>query len=140
MRCGVEQGIAYPDVFTTNLAKWTFAREFHRAIEIVQDLAGGSLVTGPATADWESAELRPVLEKYFRGAWPADRRLPLLNVISEMTSRAYGGYQAVLAIHAEGSLEAEKMAMLRAYDSTRAVNFALELAGLEATTRKAAAD
>jgi len=140
MRCDVEQGIAFPDVFTTNLAKWTFAREFHRAIEIVQDLAGGLLVTGPATADWESPRIRPVLEKYFRGAWPAERRLPLLNVISEITARAYGGYQAVLAIHAEGSIEAEKMAMLRAYDPSRAVNLALQLAGLDVPVEQAAAD
>jgi aromatic ring hydroxylase len=138
MRCDVEHGVAFPDVFTTNLAKWTFARDFHRAIEIVQDLAGGLLVTGPATADWESPLIRPVLEKYFVAAWPADRRLPLLNVISEITARAYGGYQAVLAIHAEGSLEAEKMAMLRAYDSRRAVNLALQLAGLNVPVEQAA--
>ena len=138
MRCEVEHGVAFPDVFTTNLAKWTFARDFHRAIEIVQDLAGGLLVTGPATADWESPLIRPVLEKYFAAAWPAERRLPLLNVISEITARAYGGYQAVLAIHAEGSLEAEKMAMLRAYDSRRAVNLALQLAGLNVPVEQAA--
>ena len=138
MRCDVEHGVAFPDVFTTNLAKWTFARDFHRAIEIVQDLAGGLLVTGPATADWESPLIRPVLEKYFVAAWPAERRLPLLNVISEITARAYGGYQAVLAIHAEGSLEAEKMAMLRAYDSKRAVNLALQLAGLNVPVEQAA--
>jgi 4-hydroxybutyryl-CoA dehydratase/vinylacetyl-CoA-Delta-isomerase len=140
MRCGVEDGIAFPDVFTTNLAKWTFAREFHRAIEIVQDLAGGLLVTGPGAADWESPTIRPVLDKYFRGAWPAERRLPLLNVISEITARAYGGYQAVLAIHAEGSIEAEKMAMFRAYDSKRAVRLALQLAGLDAAVERAVAD
>ena len=140
MRCGVEHGVAFPHVFTTNLAKWTFAREFHHAIEIVQDLAGGLLVTGPATADWESPEIRPVLDKYFRGAWPAERRLPLLNVISEITARAYGGYQMVLAIHAEGSIEAEKMAMFRAYDSNRAVNLALQLAGLDVPVEEPVAD
>jgi 4-hydroxybutyryl-CoA dehydratase / vinylacetyl-CoA-Delta-isomerase len=127
-------------VFTTNLAKWTFAREFHRAIEIVQDLAGGLLVTGPGMADWESHEIRPILEKYFRGAWPANRRLPLLNAISEITSRAYGGYQAVLAIHAEGSIEAEKMAMFRAYDSTHAVNLAMQLARLGVPVEQPVAD
>jgi 4-hydroxybutyryl-CoA dehydratase/vinylacetyl-CoA-Delta-isomerase len=37
----LEEGIAYPDVFTTNLAKWTFARDFHVALEYLQDLAGG---------------------------------------------------------------------------------------------------
>ena len=131
LRCEMEEGIAFPHVFTTNMAKWTFARDFHRALETVQDLAGGLLATGPAGADWASAEVRPVLEKYLRGAWPADRRLALLNLVGELTTRLYGGYQAVLAIHAEGSIEAEKLAMFRAYDPTRAVSLAMRLAGLE---------
>ena len=130
-RCEMENGIAFPHVFTTNLAKWTFAREFHRAIETVQDLAGGLLVTGPSGMDWDSAEIRPVLDKYLRGVWPSDRRLAMLNLISELTTRLYGGYQEVLAVHAEGSMEAEKMAMLRAYDPKRALGLAMRLAGLE---------
>src|SRR5579864_3303534 len=72
IRCKVDQGIACPDVLTTNLAKWTFARDFHRAIETVQDLAGGLLVTGPGGKDWNSPSVKPVLEKYLPGAWPAD--------------------------------------------------------------------
>jgi 4-hydroxybutyryl-CoA dehydratase / vinylacetyl-CoA-Delta-isomerase len=130
-RCDTEEGVAYPHVFTTNMAKWTFARDFHKAIETVQDLAGGLLATGPSGADWDSPEVRPVLEKYLRGAWPADRRLALLNLVGELTTRLYGGYQAVLAIHAEGSIEAEKLAMFRAYDPTRALRLAMRLAGLE---------
>src|SRR3984893_5306369 len=130
LRCEIVDGFACPHVFTTNLAKWTFARDFHRAIEIVQDLAGGLLVTGPSGADWDSSEVRPVLEKYLRAAWPAERRLAMLNLISELTTRLYGGYQAVLAVYAEGSLEAQKMAMLRSYDPKRAQGLAMLLAGL----------
>jgi 4-hydroxybutyryl-CoA dehydratase / vinylacetyl-CoA-Delta-isomerase len=129
-RCRLDAEIAYPDVFTTNLAKWTFARDFHHAVDIVQDLAGGLLVTGPSGMDWNSENIRPDLEKYLQGAWPAGRRMAVLNLISDLTARAYGGYQAVLAIHAEGSLEAEKLAMFRAYDSGRALNLAMRLSGL----------
>ena len=132
-RCKIEDGIACPDVFTTNLAKWTFARDFHHAVETVQDLAGGLLVTGPGGPDWNSPEVRPVLEKYLPGAWPAERRIAVINLISDLTTRVYGGYQAVLAVHAEGSIEAEKMAMLRAYDPSRSVALAMRLAGLEAS-------
>src|ERR1700676_92313 len=133
LRCKVEDGVAYPDVFTTNMAKWTFAREFHQAIEIVQDLAGGLLVTGPGGMDWNSPEIRPALEKYLPGAWPADRRMAIMNLISDLTTRVYGGDQAVLAVHAEGSIEAEKMAMFRAYDPSRSIALAMRLAGLEAS-------
>lgn len=132
-RCKVEDGVACPDVFTTNLAKWTFARDFHHAVETVQDLAGGLLVTGPGSKDWNSSEVRPALEKYLSGVWPAERRMAVINLISDLTTRVYGGYQAVLAVHAEGSIEAEKMAMLRAYDPSRSVALAMRLAGLEAS-------
>jgi 4-hydroxybutyryl-CoA dehydratase/vinylacetyl-CoA-Delta-isomerase len=131
LRCEVDGDIVYPHVFTTNLAKWTFARDFHRAIVTVQDLAGGLLVTGPSGWDWNSPAVRPVLEKYLPGAWPAERRLAVFNVISELTTRLYGGYQAVLAVHAEGSLEAEKLAMFRSYNPSRAFSLAMRLAGLE---------
>jgi aromatic ring hydroxylase len=131
LRCEAEAGVAYPHVFTTNMAKWTFARDFHKALETIQDLAGGLLVTGPSGMDWESAEIRPLLEKYLQGAWPAERRMAILNLIGELSSRLYGGYQAVLAVHAEGSIEAEKLAMFRTYDPGRAVSLALQLAGLD---------
>jgi aromatic ring hydroxylase len=54
----------------------------------------------------------------------------MLNLIGDLTTRHYGGYQAVLAIHAEGSIEAEKMAMLRAYNPSRAFKLAMDLAGI----------
>jgi aromatic ring hydroxylase len=127
-RAHIEGGVAYPDVLTTNLAKWIFARDFHAAVARLQDLAGGLLVTGPSDADLTSETVRPVLEKYLGAAWPADERMSMMNVISELTARAYGGYQAVLALHAEGSTEAEKLALLRAYDFGPAVAYAQELA------------
>ena len=49
-----EHGIAYPDPMTTNMAKYTFASGFYKAVEWLQDIAGGLLVTGPSGADWDS--------------------------------------------------------------------------------------
>jgi aromatic ring hydroxylase len=121
-------GIAYPDPLTTNLAKWTFAREYSGALERVIDIAGGLLATGPAEADWTSPELRPYLEKYFGGAVPAAQRLALLNLASELTARDYAGYQNVLAVHAEGSLEAEKLVLYRSYDPKPALEYVRQLA------------
>lgn len=123
-------GIAYPDPLTTNIAKWTFARDYHRAVEHVIDIAGGLLVTGPSGADWESDEIRPYLEKYFAAAAPAAERLALMNLASDLLAREYAGYQSVLAVHAEGSLEAEKLMIARSYDPSRALALARGLAGL----------
>ncbi len=123
-------GIAFPDPMTTNLAKWTFARGYHEAVEQVIDIAGGLLVTGPSGHDWRSDEIRPYLEKYLVGAVPAGERLALLNLASDMLAREYAGYQSVLAVHAEGSLEAEKLMLYRSYDPQEALAYARELAGL----------
>jgi aromatic ring hydroxylase len=124
-------GIAYPDPLTTNLAKWTFARDYYQAVERVIDLAGGLLVTGVGQADWESPELRPYLEKYLAGTVPAAERLALLNLASDLCARSYAGYQGVLAVHAEGSLEAEKLLVYRSYDPGPARALVRHLAGLD---------
>jgi 4-hydroxybutyryl-CoA dehydratase / vinylacetyl-CoA-Delta-isomerase len=126
-----ERGIAYPDPMTTNLAKYTFATGYHQAVELVQDCAGGLLVTGPGGEDWKSDTVRPVLEKYFGAAAPADDRLRVMNLIADLTARDFGGYQAVLAVHAEGSIEAEKMQIFRAYASEGPIAYARRLAGLD---------
>ena len=75
---------------------------------------------GPGGEDWDNPEVRAVLEKYFAAAQPAEDRLRLIHLIGDLTTGQWGGYQSVLATHAEGSLEAEKMQIARAYDSTRA--------------------
>lgn len=123
-------GYCRPDSATTNIAKYTFATGFHDAVRSVQDCAGGLLVTGPGGEDWDNPEIRPVLEKYFAAASPAAERLAMINLISDLTVRDFGGYHAVLAVHAEGSIEAEKMQIFRAYDSTRSLGLARRLAGL----------
>ena len=116
---------------TTNIAKYHFASGYHEALELVQDLAGGLLVTGPGDEDWASEEVRPVLEKYLAAAAPAEERLRLLHLIADLTTRDFGGYQAVLAVHAEGSIEAEKLQLLRAYDARGAIAYARRLAGID---------
>jgi aromatic ring hydroxylase len=125
------RGIARPDPMTVNMAKYTFATGYHRAAGLVQECAGGLLVTGPGAEDWASPEVRPILEKYFRAAAPAEPRLRMMNLIADLTSRDFGGYHAVLAVHAEGSVEAEKMQILRSYDSRTALARARKFAGID---------
>jgi aromatic ring hydroxylase len=52
-------------------------------------------------------------------------------MISDLTVGEYGGYQSVLAVHAEGSIEAEKMTILAQYDREGAANYAAWLAGID---------
>ena len=123
--------IFFPDPMTTNMAKYTFASGYPAAVEMVQNCAGGLLVTGHGDADWDNPEVRGVLEKYFVANSPAEPRLRLMHLLSDLTTGDLGGYHAVLAVHAEGSVEAEKMQILRSYDSARAFSLVAELAHLE---------
>ena len=129
-------GQVAPDPLTVNIAKSHFAHGYHRAVQHVQELAGGILVTGPGDEDWESEELRPYLQKYLvgRDGVSAEQRMKMINFIRDLTSSDYGAYQEVLAIHAEGSLEAEKLQIFRAFNENggarRVIGLASRMADL----------
>jgi aromatic ring hydroxylase len=127
-----DQGIYAPDALTTNMAKWHFAHNYHEALQHVQDIAGGMLVTGPGVEDFSNDETGPLLRKYLAGkaGYDGEARTRAMNMVSDLTTGDFGGYHAVLAIHAEGSLEAEKLMISRAYDSKRTLEYAKQLAGL----------
>jgi len=130
--CTLEDGVAVPNTLLTNVAKYHFAHNYHQAVQIVQDLAGGLLVTAPAAEDLNSEATRAYVLKYLGGAkgFDAERRLRLLNLIGDLTSSDFGGYQEVLAVHAEGGFEAEKLQAYREYDFKTVAAYALKLAGI----------
>jgi aromatic ring hydroxylase len=133
-RCKVvAPGVAVPDPLTVNTAKLHFATNYHQAVARVQDIAGGLLVTYPAEEDVRSAELGPLVRRYLGGkiGVEAEARLRALNLAADLTASDYGGYQEVLAVHAEGSIEAEKLTILRNYDVSAARKYARGLAGIE---------
>ena len=130
--CTIEDGLAVPNTLITNVAKYHFAHNYHQAVQIVQDLAGGILVTGPSTEDFTSEATRAYVTKYLGGAkgFDAEKRSRLLNLIADLTASDFGGYQEVLAVHAEGGFEAEKLQAYREYDFKTVVAYARKLAGI----------
>ena len=82
--------------------------------------------------DLKNPETGKYIERYLGGASSvtAEQRLRTINLISDLTTGDFGGYQAVLAIHAEGSLEAEKLTILREYDQERVKSYARWMTGL----------
>jgi aromatic ring hydroxylase len=126
IECTVKDGIAVSNTEVVNIAKLHFASNYHQALMHVQDIAGGLLVTAPGEGDLKNPETRKYVDRYLGGkaGVSAEQRLRTLNMISDLTTSEFGGYQAVLAIHAEGSLEAEKLTILREYDQASAKNYA----------------
>ena len=121
-------GLAVPDVMLTNLAKYHFASGYHEAIRWVQDIAGGLVVTGPSEQDMDSSETRPYIDRFLGGAGgtEASDRLKAMNLVRDLTASDFGGYNQFLAIHAEGSLEAQKITIYRDFDIDRCKRLAAE--------------
>ncbi len=92
---------------------------------------GGALVTGPGAEDLSSAETAPFYNKYYAGRGVSgEDRLKALTFVRNLVASEYAGYQEVLAVHAEGSLEAEKQMVLRSYNGAPALAFVKRAAGL----------
>lgn len=129
----LHEGIAIPDVTFTNAAKYHFARYYHDAVRDVQDIAGGIIVTGPVEDDWQNPNVRALIEPYLAGrsGVSGEMRLRLTNLIRDLTASDLGGYLEVLAIHAEGSLETQKLTVLMDYDLRPYMHEAAQAAGIE---------
>ena len=59
--------VAVPNNLIANTGKYHATFGYHRAIEILQDIAGGGLITSSSAADLRSPLTGPLVEKYFVG-------------------------------------------------------------------------
>jgi 4-hydroxybutyryl-CoA dehydratase/vinylacetyl-CoA-Delta-isomerase len=95
---------------TTNIAKYHFAHNYHKIVEIIQDLAGGLLVTSPTYKDWLNPDTHNDIDKYLGGkaGLPTETRLRMFDLIRRMTSADL----ETICLHGEGSPYAERMTIL----------------------------
>ncbi len=100
-------GIAVPNPVITNIAKYHFAHQYHEIVRIVQDLAGGLLVTRPSYLDYCVPELQEEIIKYCGGkaGIPTETRLRMFDLIRRMTHSEL----ETIALHGEGSQESQRM-------------------------------
>jgi len=100
-------GIPIPNPVITNMAKYHFATNYHNCAKLVQDIAGGLAVTAPTYKDYQNPETREYIEKYLGGkaGIPTEHRLRMLQLLRRLLTLE----TEVLAVHAEGSLQAQRM-------------------------------
>ena len=60
----------------------------------------------------------------------AEDRLKAINLVRDLTASDFGGCNEILQIHAEGSIEASKMTLLREYDAKPCIELARPLANI----------
>ena len=119
-RCALDPltGIAVPDSVANNAGKYHFSSNYHEAVAILQDIAGGLTVTAPGLEDVEDAEYGPLVEKYLAGRSEVGggERWRLQELIRDLTASEFGGYNYVVTLHGEGSQGAQLVQTVRDYD------------------------
>ena len=112
-----DSDLVYPDPMYANICKFYFADNWHQATKYIQDIAGGIVATCPSSKDFFNPEIHQLLDKCLGGkaGVPTEHRLRMVKLIRDLTS----SYEDVLTIHAEGSLEAQKLSILALADFDR---------------------
>jgi 4-hydroxybutyryl-CoA dehydratase/vinylacetyl-CoA-Delta-isomerase len=121
-----EEGFQVPDPVLTNAGKHLAMEGHYLAARNLLEIAGGSVITSPYVEDIMRPELRPFVEKYYRGVDPGDamERLRVMKLIRDLVASEYGGYWYTEIIHGSGSPEAEKLQMYREHDLDACVGLA----------------
>ena len=114
--CVDEGGMAVPSPLYTNIGKLYSNQNFGRVVEALIDTAGGIISTMPSQEDAENPEEGPYISKYMAGATDGESRLQVMKMAKELAASSLTGYLLTLMIHAEGSAQASKLALIRDYD------------------------
>jgi aromatic ring hydroxylase len=113
-----EPGFQVPDPVLTNAGKHLCMESHFTACRLLLEIAGGSVTTAPLLEDLEAPDIKPLVEKYFRGAEPdsAWERIRVFKLIRDLAASEYSGYWNTEIIHGSGSPAAEVLAMYRETD------------------------
>ncbi len=126
-------GAAFPDELYTNVGKYHGAANYSMMVRHLHDIAGGSILTAPGTADLENESTGHLIRKYMGTMQSVDGtyRTRLFHAIRDMTADALGGWYAVTNIQAGGGLYAQRIVSRMHYDLERAKKMALEFANMD---------
>ncbi len=112
----LDEGIAIPNPLYTNIGKLYSNQNFARILEGLIDTAGGIIATMPSQEDMVNPLESEIITKYLAGATQGEERIRILKIAKELVGSSMAGYMMTLMIHAEGSMEASKLGIVRGYD------------------------
>lgn len=103
--------IAVPNPLIANMAKLHFASKYHNFVELIQDISGGIIATSPDKKDWENPDIHDYLEHYLGGSakYSTLDRLKMVHETMRHVCSHESAFHEVTTVHAEGSMEAQKM-------------------------------
>jgi len=120
------------DLLLANVCKQNVTRFPYEIARLLQDIAGGVMVTMPSAGDLKNPETRPLLEKYLKGVdgVPTINRMKLLRLIENLTmGRAAVGYLTE-SLHGAGSPQAQRIMIARQVNLEKKKGYARDIAGI----------
>lgn len=103
------------DPLLANVCKQNVTRLPYEIARLLQDIAGGLMVTLPSAKDWLNPETAAILEKYFVGAVGTDTRLRIrmLRLIENLTMGRGAVAYLTESMHGAGSPQAQRILISR---------------------------
>jgi len=126
------EGIAFPNPLHCNVGKYLFADNYHTMLKYVQEICGGIGGTCPSVKDLENPEFKDMLDRYLCGrpGVSTEDRLRVVKLIRDISASCDAGGHMFGTVHGEGTLEAQRMMVLRDFDMTASISLAKKAAGL----------
>ena len=121
------------DLLLANVCKQNVTRFPYEIARLLQDIAGGLMVTAPHAKDLENPATSEMVKKFLKGIDEVDAkdRLKILRLIENLTmGRAAVGYLTE-SMHGAGSPQAQRIMIARQADVQRKKEYAKDLAGIK---------
>jgi 4-hydroxybutyryl-CoA dehydratase / vinylacetyl-CoA-Delta-isomerase len=121
------------DMMLANVCKHNVTRYPFEISRLLQDIAGGMVVTMPSQKDFENPEVAPYLEKYLKGSAdvPTLDRIKVLKFIENMTMGCGAAAYLTESIHGAGSPQAQRIMIYRLADLDEKVKYVKKLADID---------
>ena len=120
------------DLLLANVCKLNVTRYPYEIVRLMEDIAGGIMVTAPSEADLRSSEIGHYVEKYLVGCnVDAETRLRALRLCENLAlGTAAVGYRTE-SMHGAGSPQAQKVMITRQGSFEQKKELAKRIAGIE---------
>lgn len=120
------------DLLLANVCKLNVTRYPYEIVRLMEDIAGGIMVTAPSEADLRSSEVGPYVKKYLAGhGVNAEDRLRVLRLCENLAlGSAAVGYRTE-SMHGAGSPQAQKVMITRQGNFGQKKELAKRIAGIK---------
>lgn len=135
--CPTQAGNYQIDLLLANVCKQNVTRYPYEIARLVEDIAGGLMVTMPSEKDLKDPYTGPFIEKYLRGVddVPTADRLRILRLIENLTlGSAAVGYRTE-SMHGAGSPQAQRIMIARQGNLEYKKDLAKTIAGIKVSIK-----